>query len=351
MAEVNSENEYISYSASSMKLFIPSVDDTEAIAFRFHIILNELGSEAFSEIYNWFYRQSLEKVEVNIDKYKISEFEVWLCFLSLVSEIMGQSVKRTRFYEVVEGVFPLRDDFTGNIFTIGTRDRYPYIPKLREVSSFSAAYVRAKLAVFELLSVKEQKEYCLKELYFFSQKYSESVGLTIDIDEASLSDEFINRMFILNFYKIYNRVKELTNAKDYDEICTEFKLSEEHPCRWEPPMKVSFEIMKSMGLVGNISFRAFQAKIKKIQNIYGVSGTVGRPRASEEAGELLPAVLTGPYILSLDLMNACINFEKYKIIKKRGDYLLALETIKSNLELKQYLHSKSIPKLLKILGK
>jgi hypothetical protein len=333
VAEVNYIRNIISYSSEETTLGIPSLDDSNAIAFRFHSILDSFGEDSFQEVYNIFNSDNLEFININLETLGISEFEIWLSYLGHVSDIMGQSVKRTGFHKIVQNIFPLQNVLTKEEMPIGKRDRYPYIIELEGLSK-SVKYVRAKLAIHELLFAKFNSEKHLKELSFFDKRYLSEVN-SPHCDLDSFSEDFLQRVMFLNYFEIHNEIREGEKYKDIESVYKKYNLSHSSLEKRLKGKELTLEILLSKALVPNIGLRAFNKRLKHLYEIYNIENITGRPNDDFEFGEFLPRLLDGGTPFKGNVTNYCIDVEKYNLIKRRGDYLLAFVNDETEIEIEE----------------
>lgn len=191
---------------------------------------------------------------------------------------MGQSVKRTRFYEITQGIFPLKTSLSDEELFVGKRDRYPYIRGL-EISYRTPLFIRAKLAVFELLYAKFGLEQHLKELHYFSSNYSSS-KMPLSLEDESYSDNFKDRLMLFNYFKLHNKVRDTGLSSFREEYEIKSKIESDHFSTRECVLEVLF----LKGFIPDIGLRAFEKRLNKICETYGIDRFVGRPTDDFEFG-------------------------------------------------------------------
>ncbi|PIP93399.1 MAG: hypothetical protein COW00_09945 [Bdellovibrio sp. CG12_big_fil_rev_8_21_14_0_65_39_13] len=315
----------IRYFENNISLGVPLIKDDKCIAYRLHIILNMLGEECFDEIYAWIKNDTKKPLDSHLEKYRISEFEVYLAYLFFVQRIMGQSKRATGFDEITKNIFPLQNKLTGEIIKIGSRDRYPYIKELNQLSGQIHKYLRARLAVFELLEAKYQNGFFKKELLYFEINKFEPQG-------QGLSHNFLNKIILLNYYSLYYEVNDAIKWNNFQEIKDKYQIKNDINHRDVSTIIIVQEILHRSRLIPKESLRHFQRRIHSIQQTFNLTSKIGRPKQDEEREEFLPVLLDGPLSAPLPLLNSLIDYDKFISILKKKDYMKVFKDLDSILD-------------------
>ncbi|CBW25658.1 hypothetical protein BMS_0755 [Halobacteriovorax marinus SJ] len=355
---------YFIYPKDIYKLGIPEKEDFVGIAYRLHLIWHEFGDDFFELVYQ-VYKGEVEIVQpLLIETLPITEIDIFYCYFTRVTHLLNENDELRLQEFKVEEVFPIKDYIKpSNILEIkqcvgGHRlsSSYSYDMGLSE-------FVRAKLALYELLFLFTKQSEYLQELLFFSKDYLSNK----DVQELIIEDGIVEKYNLspwssigtktlkdmicyLNYPLLYNEIIELNDKSKLQEIYN-IKLSEDefkHKIEQEnSPRKIAYEVLRNKELV-TLSWEAFEKNIKKYDEIYGIARKKGRNPKNHREHPQRSNLINSQYG-AFGEFNYCLDKAKYKLIRTTN-YQACFEKWLDQIYVETPSGEKAPPKLLALLN-
>ena len=327
MAKFFKDDCRIIYEKKAVSIGVPSLEDTEAIAFRLHIIWSELGHDVFDKVFLLYdeKQQNRENFNLNLEleKYEINEIDIFYCYLASVSSCIKNDLEKARNIFRIDEIFPLDNILYNLRASIDKDDEGAYYIEYLDGLMFSVPdFVRAKLALFELLFLFTGKREFAEELLYFSKNYvgdkkikelvfETDLVLNLSPWEKKTTGKLKEIIAYLNYPFLYNAVVEDKKNKTklvVEKIGFKFDVNEQ-------PKKVVYSILKQKGLISE-SFESFEKKQQRYDSALGITRTKGRKKKEYRENEYAHKGLNSHHPEATKAFNFCHEIEKYFLIRK-----------------------------------
>lgn len=351
---------YFSYPKDIYKLGIPSREDLIGISYRLNLIWHELGDDFFEIVYQLYEKKTQPQAGLVIDELLICEIDIFHCYFTRITHLLDDNDKEKLLEHKVDKILPIKNHiFPSNVLSIeknnsGENRLSTYFNTDMGLSEF----VRAKLALFELLFLFTNESIYLEQLLFFSKDYlSDKRVQELVIEDgiieryklspwSSLGTTFLkDKLCYLNYPILYNQIADLKDKVKLQEVFgIEFKEDIEQE---KAPRKIVYYILKEKGLA-NLSWEAFEKTIKKYDDIYSISRKKGR-KNKEHREHPQPNDLINSQYGAFKLFNYCTDRSKYKLIRTTN-FQACFEKYLDQIYLETPSGELAPPKLIKLLN-
>ena len=323
----NDDEKFIIYPEKAYKLGIPEKGDDLAIAYRLQIIWHEFGEDAFNAIFELSMGSYENLKTLNLETFALCEIDIFYSYLTRVTHLLNEDYEIAKKEYHVEAIFPLKNALNSKEdFKIEKNISGELIYSRSISSDFEmglSEFVRAKLAIHELLFLFTNNANYLIPLLYFSKSYIEDSRAKEFLFESNFletsnlipwatkrTEILYNKISFMNYPHIYNLIIAETDSANLNK---KFNTNLSETLLNESPKKVVFNILKDKGLFKG-GWELFEKNQKYHDDLYGLARTKGRkPKGHLEHPS--PTNLSNSQYHAFDLYNYCLDESKYEVIR------------------------------------